>query len=116
MFYYLAKVIITTLLIVAISELSKRSSLIGAILASVPLVSVLAITWLYIDTKDLTKITELSTAIFWLVLPSLVFFIVLPLLIKLELNFYLAMTIAIIVTICCYFVMLAVLNYFNIKL
>ena len=69
--YYIVKIVITTLLIVAISEISKRSTMIGAILASVPLVSVLAMIWLYQDTKDVTKISDLSIGIFWLVLPFL---------------------------------------------
>ena len=68
MIYYIAKISITVLLIIAISEISKRSTLIGAILASVPLVSVLAIIWLYVDTNDVQKVAALSTSIFsgWL--------------------------------------------------
>ena len=46
--YYVIKVLISAILIVAISELSKRSSLIGAILASIPFVSVLAFIWIYV--------------------------------------------------------------------
>ena len=52
MLYYATKVIITALLIVLISEISKRSTLAGSILASIPLVSVLAMMWLYIDTQN----------------------------------------------------------------
>ena len=51
--YYFLKVLISALLIVAISELAKRSSLMGAIFASIPLVSVLAMIWLYIDTQNI---------------------------------------------------------------
>ena len=50
--YYVIKVAVTTALIVLISEISKRSTLIGAILASVPLVSVLGMLWLYWDSRD----------------------------------------------------------------
>lgn len=74
MWYYFIKLIITSAIIVAISEISKRSSLIGSILASIPLISFLAFIWLYIETKDVGKIAELSTNIFWLVIPSLSFF------------------------------------------
>jgi len=55
--YYLTKIAITTLLIVVISEIAKRSSFFGALLASIPLVSVLAMLWLYIDTKDAMKVS-----------------------------------------------------------
>ncbi len=116
MIYYLSKVVISALLIVAISEISKRSSLLGALLASIPLVSVMAILWIYIDTKDIEKISQLSTSIFWLVLPSLALFIALPLLLKQGVDFYLSLFIAIAITASCYAVMVFILNYYNIKL
>jgi hypothetical protein len=62
--YYLVKIAITTILIVAISEIAKRSTFVGAILASVPLISVLALVWLYVDTKDVARVSNLSTSIF----------------------------------------------------
>lgn len=116
MSYYLVKIAITTILIVAISEIAKRSSLIGAILASIPLVSVLAMIWLYVDTKDVNKISALSTSVFWLVLPSLALFLVLPPLLKYGVNFYLSLGISIAVTAICYFIMVSVLNHFGVKL
>jgi len=112
--YYLFKIAITTVLIVMISEISKRSTFIGAILASVPLVSVLAITWLYIDTKDVAKISSLSINIFWLVIPSLVLFLALPLLLKQGFNFYLSISVSIGLTVGCYWVMVSVLDYFGV--
>ena len=114
--YYIVKILITTILVVFISEISKRSSFIGAIVASIPLVSVIAMIWLYIDTKDIEKINNLSVGIFWLVLPSLVLFVVLPLLLKQGLNFYLGMFLSIMITIGSYGIMLKILNYFNINL
>lgn len=114
--YYLIKIFVTTFLIVAISELSKRSSLIGAILASVPLVSVLAMLWLYIDTKDIEKVSILSSSIFWLVLPSLILFIILPLLLKNGWSFYPSIAVAIGATVVSYFAMVSALNYFGVKL
>ena len=116
MSYYAIKIITTTLLIVAISEVAKLSSLIGAILASIPLISVLAMIWLYIDTKDVSKISSLSTSIFWLVIPSLALFISLPILLKQGINFYLSISIAIVITVFSYWLMIYVLNYFGIKL
>lgn len=71
---YVVKVLITAALIVAVSEVSKRSTFLGGLLASLPLVSFLALLWLYLDTKDTAKVAALSTSIFWMVLPSLVFF------------------------------------------
>jgi len=116
MTYYLIKLIITAVLIVVISEISRRSSLIGAILASIPLVSVLAMLWLYIDTHDAGKVSSLATSIFWLVIPSLALFVSLPLLLKQGVNFYLSLGISIVITIICYFLMIAMLNHYGIKL
>ncbi len=82
MWYYLVKLAISATLIVVISEAAKRASWLGGLLASLPMVSFLAIIWLYVDTKDTRKVAELSTSIFWLVLPSLTFFLALPLLLK----------------------------------
>ena len=116
MIYYVVKVAISALLIVAIAEISKRSSFVGAILASVPLVSVLAMIWLYIDTRDADKVAALASGIFWLVLPSLALFIALPILLKQGFNFYLSLSASIAITIACYGVMVAVLNQFGIEL
>jgi len=110
MFYYVIKVAITTLLIVAISEISKRSTLAGALLASVPLVSVLAMIWLYVDTKDVVRVSALASSVFWLVLPSLVLFIVLPVLLKLGVQFYVSMGLSIGLTIGAYWLMVVVLD------
>ncbi len=76
------KVVVTALVVVAISEIAKRSTFIAAILASLPLTSLLAMIWLYVDTGDGQKVADLAGGIFWLVLPSLVLFIVLPLMLR----------------------------------
>lgn len=116
MTYYVVKIAVTTILIVAISEVAKRSSLVGAILASIPLVSVLAMFWLYVDTRDIAKVSSLSSSVFWLVLPSLALFLALPLLLKQGLNFYLSMGVSIGITVVCYFLMISALNHYGVKL
>lgn len=116
MSWYVIKIAVTTLLVVLVSEVAKRSSLIGGILASIPLVSVLAIIWLYVDTRDTVRIIELSASIFWLVLPSLALFIVLPVLLRNEVNFYLSMSVAVTVTVLCYWFMVVLLGWFGVKL
>lgn len=113
--YYFLKIVLTAVLIVAISEIAKRSSLIAAVLASIPSISVLAILWLYIDTKDAEKVSALATNVFWLVLPSLALFVALPLLLKQGLNFYLSLGVSIGITVACYGLMIFILNYYNIN-
>ena len=110
MLYYVLKFTISALLIVFISEISKRYSLTAGILASLPLVSVLAMIWLYIDTSSIEKVSQLSTSIFWMVLPSLSLFIVLPLLLKSKVPFYPALTISALVMILLYYLMIGILK------
>jgi cobalamin synthase len=115
MTYYVAKVLVTTALVVLISEISKRSTLIGAILASVPLVSVLAMIWLYSETRDAGQVAALSRSVVWLVIPSLVLFVLLPILLDRALNFYASLAVSIGATVVCYYVMIAVLRHFGVR-
>jgi len=115
MIYYIAKVFISAVIIVLISEISKRSSLTGSILASLPLMSILAFIWIYIDTKDVQKISSLSTGIFWLVIPSLILFIILPVLLKKQVNFWLAMGISTSAMVIFYFLMIFVLRKLGVR-
>lgn len=110
------KVVVTALLVVAISEVAKRSSLLGAVLASIPLTSVLAMIWLYADTGDAAKVADLATSIFWLVLPSLALFIALPLLLRAGWGFVPSLAVSCAITVACYFLMLAILKRFGIAI
>ena len=116
MTYYLVKIVVTTLLVVAISEIARRSTFMGAILASVPLVSVLAMIWLFVDTRDVERIGSLSMSIFWLVIPSLALFLTLPLFLKQGLHFYPSLGLSIGLTVGCYWIMVSVLNHFGVEL
>lgn len=115
MAFYATKLIITTVLIVLISEIGKRSSLAGAILAAIPLVSILAMTWMYIDTKDSTTAVDFSNNIVWLIAPSMTLFLVFPFLIKKGFNFYLSMSISIIMTIFAYYSVIFLLEKTGIR-
>jgi hypothetical protein len=116
MVYYILKVLLSSVIIVLISEISKRSSVAGSILASLPLMSLLAFIWMYIDTKDIQKISSLSSGIFWMVIPSLLLFILLPILLKKQVSFWWALGISTSIMVLFYFVMIFVLKKFGIKL
>ena len=88
---FIAKIFLSALIIACVSELAKRNSFIAALIAALPLTSLLAIVWLYLETKDLARIASLSKNIFWAVLPSLVFFIVLPLCLRKGLDFWISL-------------------------
>jgi len=77
---FLLKVVVSALLVAGASELARRQAWLGALLASLPLTSILAIVWLWRDGAAPVQIAEFSTSIFWLVLPSLLLFLIMPLL------------------------------------
>ena len=116
MWYLVLKTLISAIIIVAVSEISKKSSLLGAILASLPLVSYLGMIWLYIDTNSKAKVSSLSISVFWMVIPSLSLFLVLPKLLKTEMNFYVALFLSTVIMVIIYFIILYVLHRAGIKI
>jgi len=85
--HFFVKVLISALVIAGVSELAKRSGPFAAILASLPLTSILAMIWLFQDTRDAQKVIALSQDIFWAVLPSLLFFLIFPYFLKSGMSF-----------------------------
>jgi hypothetical protein len=110
MLYYALKVALSALLIVAISEIAKRSTGLAALLAALPLTSLLAFIWLHVEGAPPEKIADLSSQIFWLVLPSLLLFLLLPLLLKQGLGFWLSLGISAATTAGCYLALLPLLR------
>ncbi|QOP41820.1 DUF3147 family protein [Sulfurimonas marina] len=116
MTYYIVKLLITTVLIVLISEIGKRYSLAGALLAAIPLVSILAMIWMYVDTGSSSSAVEFSQRIVWLIAPSMTLFIAFPILIKKGVGFPLSMLIATTLTIAAYYSVIYVVGKFGIEL
>lgn len=113
---YIVKVVITALLVVAVSEVSKRNVVAGALLASIPLVSVLAMIWLHLDTGDARRVSDFSLGVFWLVLPSLVLFLALPAFLKAGISFYLSLAGSLLLTALAYLGMVWMLGRFGIRI
>ncbi|MDX1913944.1 MAG: DUF3147 family protein [Methylophilus sp.] len=116
MWQYILKIIISAVVLVAVSELAKRSTFWGAAIFSVPVTSLLTFIWLYIDTGDIQRVSALSQGIFWLVLPSLVLFVALPLLLRSGVNFWLSLAISSVVTAVAYFGMVKLLAVLGIRI
>ena len=89
-------------IVVAASELSKRTTLFGALVVSLPLTSILALYWLNRETGDTAQVADFAESILWLVIPSLALFIALPLLLRRGWEFEAALGVGILVTIICY--------------
>lgn len=113
MLYLLLKTGISALILVAVSEVAKRSSLFGALIASLPLTSLLAILWMRWEKAETQAIADLSQSIFYLVLPSLAFFLLFPYLLNRGMQFWLSLGIAVAVTIALYLLMLILLHAFS---
>ena len=91
MLYLFIKATLSGVLIAAASELARRSAGVGALVASLPLVSVLGMIWLWRDTGDAERLAAHSEATFWFVLPSLPMFLLIPALIRHGIGFPLAL-------------------------
>ena len=113
MLQYFIKVTISALLIVAISEISKRQSGVAALLASLPITSLLAFVWLYLETGNTDTISELSRQIFWLVIPSLILFLALPVLLRWGWGFWFSLAMACGFTSVTYLLMIQLLHRFG---
>ena len=116
MTYYIIKTLLTALIIVVVSEIAKKSSLLGAIIISIPLTSLLAFIWLYWDTKDAQKIIDLSHNTIIMVIPSFVFFIILPLMLKLKQSFSISLFASILSTSIAYFIFIFFLKKFGVTI
>ena len=114
---YLLKVFISALVIVAVTELSKRGGTFwGAVLASLPLTSLLAFIWLYAETRDATRVADLSWSVLWFVIPSLMLFVALPLLLKRGIGFAVALPTSVLLMVAAYLVTAAIVKRFGITI
>ena len=78
MTYFILKALLSGAIIAAVSEIARRSPGFGALVASLPLVSLLGMMWLWRDTHDPVRMASHVEATFWFVLPSLPMFLAIP--------------------------------------
>lgn len=116
MLYYVLKVAVSALVIVAVSEIAKRSTGFAALVASLPLTSLLAFVWMHVEGAPSARIGTLCTEILWLILPSLVLLVALPLLLKLGWGFWLSLAVSMAATAAAYLALLPLLRRFGVNL
>jgi hypothetical protein len=104
MIFFWLKVGLSALILSAVSTLAKQNTVWAGILASLPIVSILALIWLFSETQDSDKIIRLSYSIFWMVLPSLSLFLFLPMLLRQNWPFFWALVTACLLTAGCYYI------------
>jgi hypothetical protein len=113
---FIAKVAITVTVVIAVAEIAKRSSFWGAVLASLPLTSLLAFVWLYADTGNTQQVADLARGIYWLVLASLPLFALLPALLGAGWHFWPSMAVSCVVTVAAYLALVWLLQRAGIQL
>lgn len=102
MLYLAIKAALSGVIIMIVSEVAARRPGLGALIVSLPLVSILSILWLWRDTGDAVRIAAHAEATFWLVLPTLPMFLVFPALLRGGINFWIALGASCVLTILLY--------------
>jgi hypothetical protein len=116
MLYFIIKAALSGLIVAAVSEIARRSPGFGALVASLPLVSILGMMWLWRDTSDPVRMAAHAEATFWYVLPSLPMFLIIPALLRSGTGFWAALAIGCVVTVALYFALAFVGPKFGVRL
>jgi hypothetical protein len=85
-------------MIVIVSELAKRSDKMGALIASLPLVTIMVMMWLYVENQSMEKIANHAYYTFWYAMPTLPMFLAVPFMLYRGINFWIAMAVGVLVT------------------
>lgn len=102
MLYFTLKAAISGLLVALVSEIARRYPGWGGLLASLPVVSLLALMWTWRDSGDAMKVAALAQSTFWFVIPSLPLFMIIPALIRSGYSVWAAIGIACAITLALY--------------
>ncbi len=116
MLWLAIKALISGIIVAAVSEIAKRYPGSGGLIASLPLVSVLGMLWLWNEKPDAANMADHAQATFWFVLPSLPMFIAIPVMLRAGFNFYLALALGCLLTILLYLAMVALAPRLGIRL
>lgn len=115
MTWLITKYLLTAGVVVLVSELAKRSDKLGGFVAALPLVTILALIWLYVEHQSQTKIANHAWYTFWYVIPTLPMFLLFPLLLP-RLGFWPTLIACIVLTIVCFGLWALALRRFGIEL
>lgn len=102
MLYLFVKAALSGIIIALVSEIAKRNPGFGALVASLPLISLLGMIWLWRDTHDPVRMAAHVEATFWFVLPSLPMFLLIPLMLRQGVSFWVSLAVGCAVTVALY--------------
>lgn len=114
--YFLLKAALSGIIVAIVSEAARRAPGLGALIASLPLISVLGMIWLWRDTEDTARMAEHAFATFWFVLPSLPMFLAIPAMLGRGVAFWPALAIGCAMTVLLYLAMVGALGHFGVRL
>ncbi|HSH07627.1 MAG TPA: DUF3147 family protein [Burkholderiales bacterium] len=115
MAWLVTKYLLTAAVVVVVSEAAKRSDKLGGFIAALPLVTVLALIWLYVEKQPQAKLANHAWYTFWYVLPTLPMFLVFPALLA-RIGFWWSLAASAVITIVCFGLLALVLRHFGIQL
>lgn len=115
MTYLLIKYLMTAALVALVSELAKMSDKLGALVAALPLITVLSLIWLYLEKQPMSKIANQAYYTFWYVLPTLPMFLLFPYLLP-KLGFWLTLIFCILMTLMIFYAYAHLLKNFGVNL
>ncbi|MDF1753536.1 MAG: DUF3147 family protein [Verrucomicrobiales bacterium] len=117
------KLIVSAGLIYLVNEIvvTRSRPVIGSLIASLPLVSLITFFWIYFDLKgtpeeQVAKLSAHSSGVFWFVIPSLPMFLIFPALLKRGLSFWSSLGICCVITMILYAATAALLKRFGVSL
>jgi hypothetical protein len=116
MLWLAIKALISGIIVAAVSEIAKRYPGFGGLIASLPLVSVLGMLWLWQAKPDAANMAAHAEGTFWFVLPSLPMFLAIPAMLRAGFNFYVALALGCVLTIVLYLGMIALAPRLGIRL
>jgi hypothetical protein len=116
MLYFTIKALLSGLIIAVVSEIAKRSPAAGALVVSLPLVSVLSMIWLWNETHDTKLIAAQVGSTFWFFLPSIPMFLFIPWLLNRGIGFGIALFAGCALTVVLYLAMVIVGGRFGLRL
>jgi uncharacterized membrane protein (GlpM family) len=115
MTWIITKYLLTAGLVVFISEVAKRSDRLGGFIAALPLMTLLTLTWLYIENQPEEKMANHAYYTFWYVIPTLPMFLLFPYLLP-KLGFWLTMGASVVVTVICFGLFALLMKGFGVEL
>ena len=113
---FIARALLSGLIIAAIAWIGRRNAAAAALVASLPLVSLLGILWLWHDTGDRERLAGHMEATFWYVLTSLPMFLVTPIMLRSGMNFWISLGAGCALTIVLYLLVIPLAAKFGIRL